>query len=354
MDIDQFLARNAPSWARLQQLTERAGTGTGRLSSAELQELIALYQRTASHLSYAQTNFHDQALNARLSQQVAAAGAIVYGTRPKTLRAAGLFFTRTFPAALWRARAFVVVSLVLSFAPAIAVGVWLANSPAALEATAPAAVRQAYVNRDFASYYNSQPAADFASEVYFNNAKVAILAFGGGITGGLLTVYVLVTNGVNLGQAAGLFAAAGQTPKFYGLVLPHGLMELTSVVIAGAAGLQLGWALVDPGDRPRSTAFAEEGQRTVVLILGTILTLLVAGLIEGFVTGSSLSTGVRVGIGVAVELAFLTYVAVLGPAATAAGYSGALIGDGRAGELASKVSAAEAADAIATTRLPTG
>ena len=81
MDIDQFLSRYTPTWNRLHQLTQRAGSGVRRLSGAELQEMIALYQRTASHLSYAQTNFRDPVLTARLSQQLAASGAIIYGSR---------------------------------------------------------------------------------------------------------------------------------------------------------------------------------------------------------------------------------------------------------------------------------
>ncbi len=324
MDIDQFLSRNTPTWYRLHQLTRRAGAGVGRLSGGELKELIALYQRTSGHLSYAQTNFNDPTLNARLSQELAASGAIIYGSRPRTLRAAGEFFTRTFPAALWRIRAFVAVSAVLTLGPAIAIGGWLANSPSAVDASAPAAVRQAYVNQDFAAYYSSQPAATFATEVYTNNIKVAGLAFAGGILLGIPTALLLITNGATLGQAAGVFAAAGQSAKFYGLILPHGLLELTSVIIAGAAGLRLGWAVIDPGDRPRAIAIAEEGRRSVVLVLGVILTLAVAGIIEGFVTGSTLPTAVRVGIGVAVEVAFLLYAVLLGRSATGAGFSGAL------------------------------
>jgi hypothetical protein len=96
------------------------------------------------------------------------------------------------------------------------------------------------------------------------------------------------------------------------------------VCIAGSAGLRLGWSLVDPGDRPRSAAFTEEGRRSVVIVLGLVATFLVAGLIEGFVTGSSLPTAVRVGIGVTVETLFVLYVLVLGRDAAARGVTGLL------------------------------
>jgi uncharacterized membrane protein SpoIIM required for sporulation len=327
MDFDRFLAVNRPSWDRLSVLTRRAGLGAGRLSAAELDEFVRLYQRVSAHLSYAQTNFGDPGLVAQLSRLVASAGAVLYGSRPRTVRSLGRFFTRTFPAALWQVRRFVLVSAVLTFGPALAVGTWLANSPTAVQASGPAAVRQAYINQDFASYYSSQPAAAFATEVFTNNVRVALFAFAGGILLCLPTLYLLVTNGASLGLAAGLFTAAGQASKFYGLVLPHGLIELTSVVMAGAAGLRLGWTVIDPGDRTRAVALADEGKRAVVLVLGIICTLLVAGLIEGFVTGSSLPTAVRVGIGLTVEVGFIVYAVVVGRIAAAQGWTGS-IGEG--------------------------
>jgi uncharacterized membrane protein SpoIIM required for sporulation len=323
MDIDRFLASHGAGWDRLARLTRRAGAGAGRLSAGELDELVQLYQRTSADLSYAQTNFADAGLTARLSHLVAGAGAIIYGSRPKTMRSVGRFFTTTFPAALWHMGGAVAVSAVLTFVPAIAIGGWLANSPRAIDASAPAAVREAYINQDFASYYSSQPAAAFATEVYTNNVRVAATAFAGGVLLCIPTIYLLVTNGANLGQAAGLFTAAGQWAKFWGLILPHGLIELTSVVIAGAAGLRIGWSVIAPGDRTRAAALAEEGKRAVVIVLGTVCTLLIAGLIEGFVTGSGLPTGLRVGIGVSVEVAFLAYAIVLGRSAAAHGSTGA-------------------------------
>lgn len=323
MDVDQFLMRNGASWTRLQELTRSAGHGGRRLSPEELDELIRLYQRVSGHLSYASTNFSDLGLTARLSRLVSEAGAVVYGTRPRTLRAFGRFFTETLPAALWHVRWFVAVSAVLTFVPALAVGFWIANSPKALDASAPAAVREAYINHDFSSYYSSQPSAQFATEVYTNNVQVSFEVFA---TGVLLvpSAAILADNGANIGFAAGLFAAAHQPGKFWGLIIPHGLIEITSVLIAGAAGLSLGWSLVDPGDRRRRDALAEAGRRAVVLVLGTVVTLAIAGTIEGFVTGSALATGARVGIGVTVEVLFLTYAVVLGRAARRRGLTGAL------------------------------
>jgi len=324
VDIDRYIATNGPVWARLAELTGRAQRGVGRLSASELEELVRLYQRVGGHLSYAQTYYRDPALTARLTGLVARAGSVVYGTRPRTLRAFARFFTVTFPAAVWHTRWFVAVATLACLLPALGFGLWLASSTAAVEAAAPPAVREAYVNRDFEAYYSSAPAAQFASQVFSNNVVVAFQAFALGVLFCVGTLYVLILNGAGLGVALGLFAAVGQQPKFWGLILPHGLLELTSVFVAGAAGLRLGWTLIDPGDRPRLDALAEEGRRAVVIVLGLVAAFLVAGTIEGFVTGRPWPTWLRVGIGVVAEAGFLAYVFVLGRRAAARGLTGAL------------------------------
>jgi uncharacterized membrane protein SpoIIM required for sporulation len=324
VDVDRFLAVHTPAWERLAALTARARRGVGRLDAVELDELVRLYQRTSTHLSYARTYYRDPALVARLTGLVAAAGSVVYGARPRTFRALARFFTTTFPAAVWHGRRAMAVSAVLLLAPAFALGLWLSTSDEAVEASAPAAVRQAYVEEDFEDYYSSEPAAAFATEVFTNNVRVAILAFAAGILLCVPTALLLVVNGANLGVAGGLFAAAGELPKFFGLILPHGLLELTAVIVAGGAGLRLGWAVIVPGDRSRRDALAEEGRRSVVVVLGLIVAFLVAGLIEGFVTGRPWPTGLRVGVGVAAEAAFLGYVVSQGRRAAAAGSTGLL------------------------------
>jgi uncharacterized membrane protein SpoIIM required for sporulation len=324
MDLDHFLVTHGPTWERLAELTARANQGVRRLDPAELNELVALYQRTSTHLSLARTYARDPGLVARLTGLVASAAAVVYGTRPRTLRAFGRFFTATFPAAVWHLRRFVAVSALLLIVPAVAVGLWLSTSPSAVDAAAPAAVREAFLEEDFEAYYSSAPASEFAAQVFTNNVRVAVLAFAGGILACLPTAFVLAFNGANVGVAGGLFAAAGESPRFFGLILPHGLLELTAVAIAGAAGLALGWSWLVPGDRSRRDALAEEGRRAVVVILGLVAAFLAAGLVEGFVTGRPWPTALRVGIGTVVWVAFGLYLCSLGRRAAASGLTGLL------------------------------
>jgi len=333
VDLDRFVATNQPVWDRLDALAGRAAGGAERLAPAELDELVGLYQRVATHLSLARTTYRDPSLTASLTNLTARAGSVLYGIRPRTWRSAGAFFTTTFPAALWHLRRLMAVSAALLLVPAVAVGVWVARSPAALEVTGPEALREAYVQEDFEDYYSSEPAAQFATEVTTNNIRVAFTAFAFGVLLCVPTVYVLVLNGAGIGQAGGLHAVYDVLPRFFGLILPHGFLELTAIVVAGATGLRLGWTLVDPGDRPRAEALAQEGRRAVAVVIGLVLLFVVAGAIEGFVTGSGLPTWVRVGIGLLAEVAFVLYVAVLGRQAARRAFTGAVGELDRAGWL---------------------
>ena len=323
VDVDRFITTNQASWSRLEELTAAAGGIGAHLRPPEVDELVQLYQRASTHLSHARTQHADPALVARLTRLVATSGGVLYGTRSRSLAGFARFFTTSFPAAVWHARRFVLASALLLLVPAIVVGAWLARSDVALEASAPEALREAYVEEDFEAYYSSAPASEFATAVTVNNIQVGFLAFASGIFLCVLTAGILVFNGANIGQAAGLFAAVGEQPKFYGLILPHGLLEISAIIVAGGAGLAVGWTIIDPGDRTRGEALAEQGRRSAVIALGLVLAFIVAGTVEGFVTPSGLPTAMRIAIGTTVFVAFWTYLTVLGRRAAGQGYTGA-------------------------------
>jgi uncharacterized membrane protein SpoIIM required for sporulation len=183
-------------------------------------------------------------------------------------------------------------------------------------------MREAYLEEDFENYYSEDTATNFATAVTVNNIQVGIIAFAGGFIWGIPTALVMILNGANLGVAGGAFASVGQLDKFFGLILPHGLLELTAVVIAGAAGLRFGWALIAPGDQSRAEALGAEARRAVVIVLGLVVAFAVAGFIEGFITGRNVDTWLRIAIGVAAEALFVTWVVVQGREATNRGLTG--------------------------------
>ena len=326
MDLDAYVAAHRSDWARLEELLTRARRPR-RLSGPEVDELVDLYQRTATSLSVVQSAGPDPALVGRLSTLVARARGVVAGTRPAAWRDVARFLAVDFPAVCYRTRWWwggaTALFLVLSFA----VGGWVAVDPEVQRAVGtPEEVRQ-LVEEDFADYYSSEPAQDFAARVFTNNAYVAAQAILFGVLLGVPVLVVLALNAVNVGVTGGLMAANGRADVFFGLVLPHGLLEVTAVLVACGLGLKLGWTVVDPGLRTRSRALSEEGRALVTGALGLALVLFVTGLIEGFVTPSGLPTEVRIGIGVLAQAAFLTWVFGPGRRAARAGVTGDLESD---------------------------
>lgn len=323
-NVDAFIGAHTGDWQQLAGLVARARRNPSTLAHDEIDTLVRLHLRVSNHLAVARSHLHDPELVAYLSELVAGSVAVVYGSRPRSWRTALHGLTRTFPAAVWHARHAIMLSAVVFLVAAVTVGWWLAATPAAIEASAPDDVRQEYVETAFAEYYSSEPAVTFAARVFTNNAGVGALAFGSGIAFGVPTLFVLAFNGINVGVAAGLFHAAGDAATFYGLILPHGLLELTAVFVAGGAGLRLGWSVISPGDRPRAEAVAEEGRRSVVIVIALVAVFALAGIIEAFVTPAPWPTAARVGTGAAVWLGLVAWTVSAGRSAARQGRTGAL------------------------------
>ena len=110
---------------------------------------------------------------------------------------------------------------------------------------------------------------------------------------------MLLYNGLVIGALVGILLDAGQGSVLFELIVPHGVLELTCIVVAAAAGLRMGWALVDPGPLTRRAALGAEARRSIEIVIGTAPWFVVAGLIEGFVTGSGLGLGGAIAVGVA-------------------------------------------------------
>jgi len=333
VDIDRFVQLNDPLWRRLGQLSRQGSRSLRRLSDDEVTELVGLYQRVSAQLSHARTQYGDPDLNARLSQLLGQTRMVIYKKRGNPLHSFSRFITETFPAAVWHSRRFVLAAFALFLLPALGFGFWLANSPAVLNAAIPVELQQSIADTEFESYYSSDAAQNFAGTVTINNIQVAFLAFALGVIPILGPAWILANNAVNVGAMAAVMHRAGEGPQFWGLILPHGLLEIASIIIAGAAGLRLSWALIAPADRTRAQAFREEGMRAVVMVMGLVGCFIMAGFIEGFVTPSGLPTSLRIAVGACVLAAFVSYVVLLGMRAENKGLTG-LLGEQSRDELA--------------------
>jgi uncharacterized membrane protein SpoIIM required for sporulation len=307
MDLDAYVAEHAGQWRRLEQLS-----GRRRLGPAEADELIALYQRAGTHLSVIRSRSPDPALVARLSRIVLAARGTITGGTAFSWRVVGRFFTATFPLAVlqaWRWWCTVAVSFT---ALAFVTMYYVAGHPDVQSAFLSDDNIRQLVDHDFASYYSESPAQNFALQVWTNNAYLT----GQCLAAGVLIVPVillLADNLFNLGLVGGVMIGNGRSDVFFGLIVPHGLLELTAVFVAAGVGLRVGWAWIAPErGLTRARSLARAGRSGMLVALGLVGVLAVSGLVEAFVTPSPLPTVIRVGIGILVWLAFLAYVIVLG------------------------------------------
>ena len=316
MDLDAYVAAHRSQWVRLEELV-----GQRRLTGGEADELLDLYQRVSTHLSVVRSASPDPSLVAHLSSVLARARVAAAGTRTGSWSAVLAFFTTTFPAGLYRLRRWWVATALANLALAFAVGAYAYTHPRVWTSVMSPEEIESFVGTDFEQYYSEYSHLDFTGLVWTNNAWVSAQVIALGILG-LPVLYILAANVVNVGVAGALMAYHGRTGLFFGLILPHGLLELTAIFVAGAVGLRIFWSWVSPGPVPRLQSLATEARSAVGVALGLVAVLFISGVIEGFVTPSGLPTWARIAIGLVAETVFLLYVFVVGRAAYRRGATG--------------------------------
>jgi uncharacterized membrane protein SpoIIM required for sporulation len=318
VDVDAFLLTHRGTWDRLDQLIKKRRSLTG----AEVDELVELYQRASTHLSMLRSVSSDSLVVGRLSSLIARARSAVTGAHAPLSSAFTRFWTVSFPVVAYRARRWWLATAVAFFAVVVVIGFWVAGSPEVQSLIGTPTDIDELVNHDVQSYYSDHPAASFALQVWVNNSWVTAKCIAMSILLGVPIPFMLFENAANLGLISGLMFQAGRGPLLLGLLLPHGLLELTAVFLAAATGMRLGWSVISPGDRPRGQVLAEQGRGIVSVAVGLVGVLLVSGLIEAMVTPAPLPTFVRISIGVVAEVAFLTYIVHFGRRAMKAGETG--------------------------------
>jgi uncharacterized membrane protein SpoIIM required for sporulation len=311
-----FVARRQEGWERLEALLKAVDRGgLRRMGADEIQELALRYRSATTDLAAAQSRAYSEPTRAYLNRLTARAHAYVYAESASNGWARLVeFFGSTFPVEVRRSAAVIGgCTAVFVIAAVIAYGL-VAERPLNVYALLPASmvpiVDKSLHDSNFA--FDRAYAPEMASAIITNNVKVAMLAFAGGMTLGVVTFLSILQNGLMVGALGALFGAKGFGLDFWATIAPHGVIELTSIQISAGAGLLLAQAIVAPGRMRRIDALKANARRAGVLMIGVAGLLCVAGTIEGFISPQRTSIAFRIAFGALTALLLTAYLGLAG------------------------------------------
>jgi uncharacterized membrane protein SpoIIM required for sporulation len=315
MLAEDFIATKKANWEQLTSLLDRSRISLNALSAEELVELGRLYRTATSDLAVARRDYAGHRVIEYLNNLVARAHGTIYQQRSAGRGGLVRFFSETFPRAFRATWGYTLAAFLMFFIPATIGYVAAARDPAAGVALYPGVepvVQDIKLGNEWWKSINEDGRSASAALIMTNNIRVAILAFAGGMLLGTLTLYVLVQNGLMLGIIGGAAQAYGFSPNLWGFVAAHGTIELSVIFIAGGAGLQLGWSILRPGLLTRRAALTLAARRAAHLLLGCAPLLVIAGMIEGFVSPSNLPFALKVTVSIMSGIALYGYLILAG------------------------------------------
>lgn len=314
---ERFLAKKRDAWETFRTVAvgmERSGVGA--LSAGEIPAFAAQYREVAADLARARTYQVDPRVIDYLERVVSAGHNALYRARGKERTPLLHHVLRDFPAAVVESWRYVVLAFLLFAIPAVVGYVMIRERPAlAEEIVSPTMVSRAEqaAERQAEGYGYFEAGSDdrpqIAAAIMTNNIQVSFGVFVGGLTGGLLTAWLLSANGMMLGLAMGLFKNYDALGYLMTFVAGHGVLELTAIFISAGAGFRLAKALIAPGDRTRRDALVVEG-KIAVRMIGAVVTLLaIAGAIEGLLSASDAPAMWKYGVSAATAGLLVLYLA---------------------------------------------
>jgi uncharacterized membrane protein SpoIIM required for sporulation len=313
--LPRFVRRRKASWEELSSLLD--SLDKGRTALADLSRLDRLYRRAASDLAHARTFYPGSDAALYLNGLCTRGYGVVYRKRSAAGRALARFFKNDFPGTFVAEARFFFAALGLMAAGALVGAVAATTDPASVSALVPEGVRE---HLEAGTLWTDSPIAAgsqvMGSGIATNNMGVALSAFGLGLTAGLGTAAMLLFNGLHLGAILALCFQAKLGYRLLGFMVAHGFVEIASILIAGQAGLILGWALLAPGELSRGDSLQIRGRVALRLLLGTLPLFLAIGMVEGFVSPGQLFPGwLKLALGLALGTLLFVYLVRFGRAA---------------------------------------
>lgn len=293
-----WIARRRPHWERLDSLLGMAeSSGLRQLSRAELQELALLYRQVAADVSVLRQDATARTYASHVNQLLARAHHIIYSGRKTSAGSLWRFLRDEYPAIFQRNVGYVVASLLISMACGILGVVVTTARPEFMRHFVGPEMIATMERHQMWTHSIVSVAPQETSAIMTNNLTVSFITFAGGITFGALTLFSLYSNGMLLGVLGAACHQYGMSLALWSFVAAHGSLELPSIVIAGAAGLRLGAAMVFPGGYRWKDSVARGGIEATRLVSGIIPLLVIAGCLEGFFSPSSAPVVLKFSVG---------------------------------------------------------
>lgn len=290
----RWLEKRKPYWAKLEVLLNQSSkSGLKSLSRSDLQELSLLYRQTAADLAAIREDRGSVHYARYVNQLLVRAHNTIYSGHRASPKAVISFFTKTYPAAFRRHLRHVALAIAI-FAIAGLVGAVITyqNPDFKVKLLGPQMVETIDRHQMWThSIVGIKPVA--SSAIMTNNMSVGFTTFALGITAGLGTIYMMAFNGLLIGVIGVACYFSGMSLQLWSFVAPHGVLELPAIFIAGGAGLRIAQGLLFPGTLPRRDSVARAGSEAVQLLLGTIPILIIAGIIEAFVSPTGLAVPLK-------------------------------------------------------------
>ena len=301
----EFIEKKQQSWNELEALMSNSRNADAQ----ELNRLGYLYRRVTSDLAVARRDFPNDRCVIYLNDLTTRAHSVIYQTSPFKRGSLLEFLRYGFPT-LFRENLYFICASFLMFTIAFA-GAYISalNSPEFAESLVPDYLIS-HIKELGQDQWNETSAEErnvFAAFVMMNNIVVAIKAFAWGIMFMVGTVYILVFNGIHLGAVSGLCHVNGIGFALLSFVSPHGYIELTTIFIAGGAGMKLGYSLIAPTTITRKQTLVNAAKTAIKLLGGCVFLLVIAGIIEGFVSPSELSNAFKISFGVFTAIILFIY-----------------------------------------------
>ena len=320
-----FTARRQADWERLDVLARKAqDRGLRAFTADDVARVSPLYLDVCADLSRAQAARYSAPLVDYLQGLTAATHAVLYGSHANSRRIAGAHARRTlrialeaFPRAVRRHRLAMLIAFLLFFVPFFGGLLATLAEPRFALNLVPESMLRPLLHAYREGFDGARGASvDTAMAGFYvnNNVGIALRCFATGLAFGAGSAFYLVENGLMTGAIVGYVAAHGAGANIFTFIVSHGSLELGAIVLAGGAGLALGWSMIAPGDRSRLASLQATAKSVAVVVFGAAVMLFMAAAVEGFWSGSGVPPGVKRGAGALIATVLTLYILLAGRA----------------------------------------